>query len=101
MTVILLPYRLVVGYTISPSLVPHELTPCQVRIFDNNLEFSFIFNCRVPSLMLFYNLMQATWSAKVKFVSYWVIIDVAQTHRIPSDSLSITALSIIETYPWA
>ena len=44
---------------------------------------------------------KATWSAKLKFVSYWVIIDVAQTYRIPSDSLFITTLSTIETYPWA
>ena len=54
-------------------------------------------NCTVPLQMLFYNLMQS----RVKFASYWVIIDVAQTYWIPSDSLFITTLSIIETYPWA
>ena len=55
--------------------------------FHKNLEFSFV--------------LKAAWSAKVKFASYWVIIDVAQTYRIPSDSLFITTLSIIETYLWA
>ena len=44
---------------------------------------------------------KAAGSAKVKFESYWVIIGVAQTYRIPSDSLFITTLSIIETYPRA
>ena len=41
------------------------------------------------------------WWAKINFASYWVIIDVAQTYRIPSDSLFITTLSIIDTYHWA
>ena len=44
---------------------------------------------------------KAAWSANVNFTSYWIIIDEAQTYRIPSDSLFITTLSIIETYPWA
>ena len=67
--------------------------------FYKNLEFSFILNCTVPSLMSTIS-CKAAWSAKVKFASYWVIIDVAQTYRIPSDSLFITTLSIIETCPW-
>ena len=35
--------------------------------FYKNLEFSFILNCTVPSLMLFYNLMQSRVVTKGKF----------------------------------
>ena len=55
--------------------------------FYENLEVPFSLICKVPSLMLFYNLMQSR-------------VVVAQTYRIPSDSLFITTLSIIETYRW-
>ena len=65
-TVILLRYRLVVGYSILPSLVHHELSPCQDRIFCKNVEFSFILNCIVPSFMLFYNLMHSRVVSKGK-----------------------------------
>ena len=48
-------------------MVHHELSSCQVRIFFNkNLEFSLILNCTVPSLMLFYNLMQSRVVSKGK-----------------------------------
>ena len=96
---ILLRYRLVVGYTILPSLVHHELSPCQFRIFMKTS------NCHLFWIVHFHHRCYSTisckaaWSAKAKFGSYWVIIDVAQTYRIPSDSLFITTLSIIETHP--
>ena len=98
---ILLRYRLVVGYTILPSLVPHELSPCQVRIFIKTYNFDLFWIVQFHHWCYSTISCKAAWSAKVNFASYWVNIDVTQTYRIHFDSLFITMLSIIETYPWA
>ena len=83
------------------SDAPWIVTLSSFYFFYKNLKISFILNSTVPSLMSFYNPCKAAWSAKVKFASYWFIIDVAKTYRIPFDSLINTTLSIIETYPLA
>ena len=76
--------------------------PVKFGFFYKNLEFSFIFNCTVPSLMLFYNLMQSRVVSKGKICEL-----LGHYRRGPNlqnsfrDSLFITTLSIIETYPWA
>ena len=98
---ILLRCRLVVGYTILQSLVHHEFSPRQVRIFMKTSNFHLFWIVQFHHRCYSTISCKAAWSAKVKFASYWVIIDVAQTYRIPSDSLFITTLSIIETPPWA
>ena len=79
----------------------HELSPCQVRIFIKTWNFHLFWIVQFHHWCYSTISCKAAWSAKVQFASYWVIIDVAQAYRIPSDSLFITTLSIIETYPWA
>ena len=80
------------------SLVHHELSPCQFRIFMKTSNFHLFWIVQFHHRCYSTISCKAASSANVKFEIYWVINDVAQTYRIPSDSLFITTLSIIETH---
>ena len=66
-----------------------------------NPTFSFILNCTVPSLMLFYNLMRSRVVSKSKICELLGHYRRGPNLQNSSDSLFITTLTIIETYPWA